>query len=118
MQRRGMPPPETWAEIEWEEDEFDTPEEVAAAFRAKRRLSFRYGGLFLLVTLAIPVLHITWSGWTTTVAWGGFTVAYLSVHLLYPLFYILLALAYTVQVNRLEEELLGRPSPRRRGRGG
>lgn len=93
----------------WEDDEFDVAEEVEAVFKAQRRLSFRYGGLFMALTLTIPILHITWEFWSQVTIWGGFTLAYLTAYVLYPLGYILLALAYTVQANRLEEELLGGP---------
>ncbi|BDG62079.1 hypothetical protein [Caldinitratiruptor microaerophilus] len=101
----------------WAEDDFDTPEEVEAVFRAQRRLSFLYGTLFFLVTLTLPVLHSTWDYWVKATVWGGFTLAYLAVTLLYPLFYILLAVAYTIQANRLEEALLGRPEGGRAGAG-
>lgn len=99
--------------MEWEDDEFDTVEEVEAVFKAQRRLSFLYGGLFMLLTATIPILHIKWEFWSQVSIWGGFTLAYLATYVLYPVCYSLLALAYTVQANRLEEALLGRPVRRR-----
>lgn len=103
------------SEEQWLEEEFDTPEEVAAVFRVQWRLSSLYGFLFLVVTLTIPILHITWDFWKDALVWGGFTLAYFSVHFLYPIFYIMLALAYTVQANHAEDELLGRAASTRRG---
>lgn len=97
---------------QWSEAEFDTPEEVDAVYRAQRRLSFLYGGLFLAITLAIPLLHGLWPAWSSTPLWGGFTPAYLAVAVVYPVGCVLLAIAYTVQANRLEEDLLGRPRRR------
>lgn len=98
-----------WADpASWLIEEYDTPEEVEAVFRAQRRLSLLYGGLFLAVTLTIPILHSTWDYWVGEPVWGGFTLAYLVVSFLYPTFYILLGLAYTLRANRLEEDLLGR----------
>lgn len=119
---RAAEPGDLWPEMGgewdlWAEEDFDTPEEVEAVFRAQRRLSFLYAALFFLVTLALPVLHSTWDCWVTATVWGGFTLAYLAVTLLYPLFYILLAVAYTVQSNRLDEALLGRPKSGRTGAG-
>lgn len=99
--------------MRWEEDEFDVAEEVEAVFKAQRRLSFLYGGLFMGLTVTIPLLHITWGFWSQVSVWGGFTLAYLAAYALYPVGYILLALAYTSQANRLEEELLGLPARRR-----
>lgn len=111
--------PDPWVEMaRWlEEDEFDTPEEVSAAFTAKRRISLIYGAIFFGLTLCIPLFNIAWRTWLERSVWGGFTLAYLAVHLVYPTFYILLGIAYTVQVNRVEEDLLGRvvPPPSRRG---
>lgn len=108
---RGGAADEAWLDLEaeaWAQAEFDSPEEVEAVFRAQRRLSLLYGALFFLVTLTLPVLHSTWDYWTAVPLWGGFTLAYLAVTLLYPLFYVLLGVAYTIQANRLDEALLGR----------
>ncbi len=89
-------------------EEFDTIEEVDACFRAQRRLSFTYGAIFFLVTLTIPLLSATSFYWNYFTVWGGFTLNYLVVALLYHAFYLLLGLAYTLQSNKLEEEFLGR----------
>ncbi len=95
---------------EWDaaNEEFDTIEEVDAVFRAQRRLSLTYGLVFFLVTLTIPVLSVTSPWWVNQPIWGGFTLNYLLVAVLYQAFYLLIAVAYTLQANRLEEELLGR----------
>lgn len=99
------------ADLEWMEDEFDAVPEVDAVFRAQRRLSFMYGGIFLAVTISIPLLTVTSRYWTRVPVLGGFTLNYLVVAVLYHLLYVLIGAAYTIQANRLEHELLG---PRRR----
>lgn len=96
-------------DLEWmEEEEFDSPAEVDAVFRAQRRVSFIYGIIFLAVTMSIPVLTITNGYWIRTGALGGFTLNYLVVAVLYHFLYVLVGAAYTLQANRLEQELLGR----------
>lgn len=101
-----------FTESEWEfleeEEEYDTIEEVDAVFRAQRRLSFRYGALFFLITLSIPLLTATSDYWRNATVWGGFTLNYLTVAVLYHIFYVMLGLAYAHQANKLEDELLGR----------
>lgn len=97
------------ADLEWIEDEFDPAPEVDAVFRAQRRLSFIYGGVFLAVTMSIPLLTVTSRYWTQVPVLGGFTLNYLVVALFYHLVYVLIGAAYTLQANRLEQELLGRP---------
>ncbi len=93
----------------WNYSEFDTPEEVEAVFRAQRRLSLRYALLFFIVTLLLPVLHVVWEAWVTRPLWGGLTPAFIAATILYPAFCLLLAAAYTMRANRLEEDLLERP---------
>lgn len=85
----------------------DTPEEVDRVFHAQRKLSLIYGGVFFVVTLAIPVLSITAEWWYDKPIWGGFTLNYLVVALLYHVFYFGLGWAYAVQANALEERILG-----------
>ncbi len=94
----------------WNYSEFDTPEEVEAVFRAQRRLTLRYALLFFLGTLVLPILHVVWEAWVTRPVWGGLTPAFIAATILYPAFCLLLAAAYTMQANRLEEDLLERPS--------
>lgn len=88
-------------------DQFDTVAEVDACYRAQRRLSFTYGGIFLAITLTIPLLTATAPAWNNQPVWGGFTLNYLVVAILYHVAYVLLGLAYTIQANRLEDEILG-----------
>lgn len=90
------------------EGEFDTVEEVDAVYRAQRKLSFTFGALFLLVTVTIPVLSTTAEWWYGRPVWGGLTLNYLVVAVFYHLAYILIALAYTLQANKLEDEMLGK----------
>lgn len=96
-----------WSQPAYEVEEFDTIAEVDACYRAQRRLSFTYGAIFLGVTLTIPVLTITADAWNNQPVWGGFTLNYLVVAVLYHVFYVLLGLAYTIQANRLEDGILG-----------
>lgn len=92
----------------WEDLEYDTPEEVEAVFRAQRRLSLRYGAIFLAVTVAMPLAHAYSRFWTDVPVVGGFTLAQLAVLFLYPAFCIVIGLAYAMEASRLEESLLGR----------
>jgi uncharacterized membrane protein (DUF485 family) len=93
---------------DWLEEEFDSPAEVDAVFRAQRRLSLLYGGAFLAVTLMIPVLSLTSRFWNGVRVLGGFTLNYLMVTVLFHIIYVLIGAGYTLQANRLEQELLGR----------
>lgn len=86
---------------------YDTPEEVDRAYRAQRALSLKYGIIFFAVTLAIPFLSKTAEWWFGKWIWGGFTLNYLVVALLYHVFYWLLGYFYVQQANALEDELLG-----------
>lgn len=117
-----MLPREPRGSQEWEaeldklvavEGEFDTIEEVDAVYRAQRKLSFTYGALFLLVTVTIPLLSVTAEWWYGKPVWGGVTLNYLVVALFYHLAYIALGLAYTLQANKLEDEMLGQQERRR-----
>lgn len=95
-------------DLDWPEDEFDSTAEVDAVFRAQRRVSFLYGLIFLTVTLTIPILSVTSDYWTGISVPGGFTLNFLFVAVLYHIIYVLIGAAYTLQANRLEQELLGR----------
>lgn len=99
-----LPISDDWFSVE----EYDTPPEVDAVFRAQRRLSFRYGLLFFCGTLLVPAVLVLGGAWASRPVWGGFTLGYLSVGLFYPVFYLSLAVAYTLQANRLEKDLLER----------
>lgn len=100
-------------ELESLEDDFDDAPEVDAVFRAQRRLSFLYGGIFFAVTMSIPVLSMTSQFWRSAPVLLGFSLNYLVVGFVYHLLYVLIGAAYALQANRLEQELLGR----RRGQG-
>lgn len=94
-------------------EEFDSPAEVEAVFRAQRRLSFLYGAIFMGLTLTIPVLSLTSQFWTGRPVLGGFTLNYLVVAVLYHVLYVLVGAGYALQANRLEREMLGRRRRRR-----
>lgn len=96
------------AEEKKDEIEFyDTPEEVDRCFRAQRRLSFTYGAIFFASVLIIPFLSGTAEWWYGKEIWGGFTLNYLVVAVLYLVFCVLLAFSYAYRANALEDELLG-----------
>ncbi len=86
---------------------YDTPEEVEACFKAQRKLSLTYGAIFFASVLIIPFLSGTAEWWYGKEIWGGFTLNYLVVALIYHIFYFLLGLAYAYQANNLEDRLLG-----------
>ncbi|MBE0476074.1 MAG: DUF485 domain-containing protein [Coriobacteriia bacterium] len=87
-------------------DHVDTIESVDAVFREQRKLSFAYGAVFFLVTLAIPLLTVSVPAWYTTPVWGGFTLNYLFVSLLYYVFLWVLAWTYIRKADKLDERLL------------
>lgn len=95
-------------DLDWLEEEFDSQAEVDALFRAQKRLGLIYGLVFLGLTLTIPILTVTSQYWTQTPVVGGFTLNFLLVAALYHAIYVLIGAAYTLQANRLEQELLGR----------
>ena len=83
----------------------DTIESVDAVFRAQRKLSFSYGAVFFVVTLAIPAMSVWLEGWYAVPVWGGFTLNYLFVSLLYYLFLWGLSYTYIKKADALDERL-------------
>lgn len=86
-------------------DHVDTIESVDMVFREQRKLSFTYGAVFFAVTLFIPAASIWWEGWYATPIWGGFTLNYLFVSLLYYIFLWTMAWTYARQADKLDEKL-------------
>lgn len=84
----------------------DTIESVDLVFRAQRKLSFTYGAVFFAVTLAIPAASVWWKGWYATPIWGGFTLNYLFVSLLYYIFLWTMAWTYSKQADKLDQRLM------------
>lgn len=84
----------------------DTPEMVDKSFRAHRKLSFTYGAIFFAIVLLIPLLSSTSELWRGKTIWGGFTLNYLSVALIFHFVYFLLGLSFARQANKLEERLI------------
>jgi len=84
----------------------DTIESVDMVFRAQRKLSFTYGAVFFAVTLAIPASSVWWQGWYSTPIWGGFTLNYLFVSLLYYIFLWVMAWTYSKQADKLDDRLM------------
>lgn len=83
----------------------DTIESVDAVFREQRKLSFAYGAVFFVVTLAIPAMSVWWKSWYAVPIWGGFTANYLFVSLLYYLFLWGLSWTYIKKADALDERL-------------
>lgn len=84
----------------------DTMETVDKVFREQRKLSFTYGAVFFIVTLMIPFLTVTSEWWYGVEVWGGFTLNYLTVSLLYYLFLWGMAWTYSQKADKLDERLL------------
>ncbi len=87
-------------------DHVDTIESVDMVFRAQRKLSFTYGAIFFAVTLFIPASSVWWETWYAYPIWGGFTLNYLVVSLLYYFFLWGMAWAYSKQADALDEQLM------------
>lgn len=85
----------------------DTPEEVDRAYRAQLKLSVTYGIVFFASVLLIPFLSGTAEWWYGRKIWGGFTLNYLVVAIIFHVFYALLGFFYAKQANALEDKLLG-----------
>ncbi|RJQ52085.1 MAG: DUF485 domain-containing protein [Actinobacteria bacterium] len=87
-------------------EHIDTIDTVDRVFEAQRRLSFTYGAIFFLVTLAIPAGSVWWKDWYATPIWGGFTMNYLFVSLLYYVFLWAMAWTYSKKADALDERLM------------
>lgn len=98
-------------------DFIDTPEEVERVFKMQRKLSFTYAAIFFAITLTIPLLSITSEWWYAKPIWGGFTLNYLFVALLYHVIYFGMGWAYALQANALEDRVLGEEARMARGEG-
>lgn len=83
----------------------DTIESVDLVFRAQRKLSFTYGAIFFAVTLFIPASSVWWETWYAVPIWGGFTLNYLFVSLLYYVFLWVMAWMYAQKADKLDDRL-------------
>lgn len=86
-------------------DHIDTIESVDIVFKAQRKLSFTYGAVFFLVTLAVPLFTVTWEWWYGEPIWGGFTPNYLFVSIVYFIFLWVMAWTYAKQADKLDDRL-------------
>ncbi|MEN3042321.1 MAG: hypothetical protein ABDH59_03335 [Fervidobacterium sp.] len=94
--------------VDRKEVEFvDTPEEVDRAYRAQLKLAVTYGIVFFVSVLLIPFLSGSAEWWYGKPIWGGFTLNYLVVAVLFHVFYVILGYFYVKQANALEDKLLG-----------
>ena len=87
-------------------EHIDTIETVDRVFVEQRRLSFTYGAVFFGVTLAIPALSVWAPSWYAVPIWGGFTLNYLIVSLIYFVFLWVMAWSYSKQADKLDEKLM------------
>ena len=87
-------------------DHIDTLETVDRVFAEQRKLSFTYGAVFFIVTLAVPALTVWAPAWYATPIWGGFTWNYLFVALIYFVFLWVMAWTYSKQADKLDEKLM------------
>ena len=83
----------------------DTIENVNQVFLRQRRLSFSFGAVFFAVTLLIPAFTIWWPWWWDVTFWGGFTMNYFIVCLLYFVFLWVMAWVYSAMADKLDEKL-------------
>jgi uncharacterized membrane protein (DUF485 family) len=90
--------------IKWG-DHVDTVESVDLVFKEQRKLSFTYGAVFFVVTLAVPLFTVVWEWWWKTEIWGGFTANYLFISLLYYLFLWTMAWTYSKRADKLDDTL-------------
>jgi hypothetical protein len=86
-------------------DHVDTIENVDIVFKEQRKLSFTYGAIFFAVTLAVPLMTNTVESWWGNTVWGGFTLNYLFVSLLYYLFLWGMSWTFAKQADRLDDKL-------------
>lgn len=87
-------------------DHIDTIETVDRVFKEQRRLSFTYGAVFFAVTLAVPAMSAWLPAWYDTPIWGGFTMNYLFVSLIYFFFLWAMAWMYSKQADKLDLNLM------------
>jgi uncharacterized membrane protein (DUF485 family) len=83
----------------------DSIESVDVVFKAQRKLSFTYGAIFFAVTLLIPAGSVWAPFWYGTTIWGGFTLNYLFVAILYFVFLWIMAWTYSKQADKLDASL-------------
>jgi len=86
-------------------DHIDTIESVDLVFKEQRKLSFTYGAIFFIVTLAVPALTVSVEGWWRTQIWGGFTWNYLFISLIYYVFLWTMAWTYSKKADALDDRL-------------
>ena len=86
-------------------DHIDTVETVDIVFKAQRKLSFTYGAIFFAVTLGIPALSVWYEQWYGVPIWGGFTMNYLFVAIIYFVFLWVMAWTYSKQADKLDDRL-------------
>ena len=86
-------------------DHVDTIESVDVVFKEQRKLSFTYGAIFFAVTLSLPALTNWVESWWANTIWGGFTLNYLVISLLYYVFLWTMAWTYAQRADKLDDRL-------------
>ena len=90
--------------IKWG-DHVDTVESVDLVFKEQRKLSFTYGAVFFVVTLAVPLFTVVWEWWWKAEIWGGITANYLFISLIYYVFLWTMAWPYAKRADKLDTTL-------------
>lgn len=110
------PTPEDRRDFPGDEDPLDladTPAEVDAVFRTQRRIAFGYGGVFLGLTLAVPVLTQALGWWSEGRLLGGMSPNFVMAAVgLYGVF-LTVALAAARLAGAVEDRMLGDPTQHR-----
>lgn len=90
-------------------DDFDSPAEVEAAFRAQRRVALSYAGLFGVVILAVPALSLVVGWWSDSRLLVGMSPAFgMAAVGLYLVFFVI-ALSARSLADDVEDQMLGGP---------
>jgi hypothetical protein len=90
-------------------DEHDTPAEVDATFRTQRRIAVGYFLVFLVVTLAVPLLTLVLDWWSEGQILGALSPNFVTVAVGLYVFFFLLGLAGASLATAVEERMLGGP---------
>lgn len=88
--------------------ESDSMEEVDAVVRGLRRAALRYAFVLVVALVSVPVLAAISPGWFARPIWGGITLNLLSLAVLLPVLFVLLASGYERFARHVEEQMLGR----------
>jgi uncharacterized membrane protein (DUF485 family) len=86
----------------------DSMEEVEAVVRGLRRAALRYALLLTAMMVTVPVLAALSPGWFSRPIWGGITPNFLSLALVLPALFVMMAIRYERFASHVEDQMLGR----------